>query len=784
MSLFTAGALLFGWVTQSQSKYGVRPEDAASAFRGTADSVSDPHLMLGYYWHAPVNRADNRGLGGGITWAWDDALCRGGGWLSSEQKDHFKGRGDYPSGRLEDQFSEDFFFFDFVTCISIRAAMHRAFQTWADVHPDISFIDVSEECRRLHGEVRSNCSIVEVFVTGRTNEGHGPTDGLPWPLGGTRYPYTRSPPPPSPPSEAPERRQLMEGQPPSSPQRGFVVCNGTACSYGPEQTEASLSSGTPAASAVQYARYATDLRSTNGQIQFDMPCTETPRADGFTAAECQPGTYPGPRQAIEAFGGLITFNVDFCWYLDSSFCGPLHRFKAQVGTNSAKAVIQSIAWMWFMLAVFLIILRVRKVLTHEGFTFSKSGARKSQIKAHRKQKWRILFEELESIGVLRTTFLLLSLALPIAIQVNIIAPCWECHDFEAAAVHEVGHILGLSHPNMISARDGYLLGSNSHNTRLASPDGIRPFDLLDQPSDLCSNPWDYVEAGPPDWSDDLTADGVRDSIMEALTEHNPKVCLKPDDMEGLNVLYPRCDGRGVAVSTEAEHNCYKMSTQFGWVRVLVYVFLPIAVILLLQLILLSRLRKYDEKVKRELKVSASEASRKASALESALEREKSDQERKATQTAVLYRHLVRRSARDGSHSRGLTSDRNSRSSSARKASLAPSCSRSCVATDAALEEASGSRLSNVRVNLPSRRVSLQTTCAPVPGAPPSPGKAPPSPGKTQGGLSSIASESAELNAASSESLGAAEGARPASFSEVGPSILPSSVPADCASHRA
>ena len=31
--------------------------------------------------------------------------------------------------------------------------------------------------------------------------------------------------------------------------------------------------------------------------------------------------------------------------------------------------------------------------------------------------------------------------------------------------------------------------------------------------------------------------------MEALTEHNPKVCLQPDDIEGIYHLYPRCDGR-------------------------------------------------------------------------------------------------------------------------------------------------------------------------------------------------------------------------------------------------
>ena len=955
MSLCVAGALL-GWVTQSQSKYGVRPQDAASAFRGGGRPSSDPHTNIGYYWHAPVDRADTRGLGGGIAWAWDDALCQEGGWLSPEQEAHFKGRGDSsPSGRLEDQFSEDFFFFDFVTCISIRAAMHRAFQTWANVHPDISFIDVSEECRRLHGEVRSNCSIVEVFVTGRTNEGHGPTDGYPWPFGGTQYPYTRSPPPspsppdpppqlppspstppppypplpsplspppsqppshervdgcgadtssscsgdsgtaairccnaeadscfdsicsgnadsslhpldpnvdgnaatfdeaeadcqgrgkrlctaaeltngvccstgcnqdfiavwsstscypqpPSPPPVQPMRRQLMEGQPPSSPQRRFVTCNGTACSYGPEQTEASLTRRTPAASALQYARYATDLRSTNGKIQFSMPCTDSPRADGFTATECDPGTYPGPHQAIETFGGLITFNVDFCWYLDSSFCGPLHRFKAQVGTDSAKALIQAVAWMWFMLAVFLIILHVRKVLTHEGFSVSKSSKRRSQVKAQRKQKWRILFDELEKIGVLRTTCLLLSLALPIAIQVNIIAPCWECHDFEAAAVHEVGHILGLGHPNVISPKRGYPAGSNSHNTRLASADGIRAFDLLDQPPDLCSNPWDYVEAGAWNQSDDLTDDGVRDSIMEALTEHNPKVCLKPDDMEGLNVLYPRCDGRGVTVSTEAEHNCYKMSARFGWVRVLIYVFVPIAVILLFQLILLSRLRDYDERIKGELKASASEASQrskkmeeKALELEYSLEREKQDQEEKATAKAMLYRNLMRRSGQTpGSHSRGLGSVCSSRNtdgsrksvfSSRRSLVKAPPSPGGKDASPSAAGDASPSaagdaseegRLSGICIDLPSRRVSMQTTCDPA-------HVAPPPQGMQQGGLSTIvsasgslrsvdagSSEDVELKATSGETPGPAD-TRPASSSEVGPGIRP-----DAAAYR-
>ena len=61
--------------------------------------------------------------------------------------------------------TQDFFFAKFVVCKDIRAAMHRAFQTWTDMHQHINFIDVTEECRRLYGKVQSNCSLVEVFVT-------------------------------------------------------------------------------------------------------------------------------------------------------------------------------------------------------------------------------------------------------------------------------------------------------------------------------------------------------------------------------------------------------------------------------------------------------------------------------------------------------------------------------------------------------------------------------------------------------------------------------------------
>ena len=34
---------------------------------------------------------------------------------------------------------------------------------------------------------------------------------------------------------------------------------------------------------------------------------------------------------LTSYGGVIAFNVDECWYLDSQFCAPLHAFKMAIG---------------------------------------------------------------------------------------------------------------------------------------------------------------------------------------------------------------------------------------------------------------------------------------------------------------------------------------------------------------------------------------------------------------------------------------------------------------------
>ena len=63
-------------------------------------------------WTYPASTDSLRGLGGGIAWAWDPALC----------------------GVMQPIFREDLFFASLVQCKDLTAAMHRAFDSWAANH--------------------------------------------------------------------------------------------------------------------------------------------------------------------------------------------------------------------------------------------------------------------------------------------------------------------------------------------------------------------------------------------------------------------------------------------------------------------------------------------------------------------------------------------------------------------------------------------------------------------------------------------------------------------------
>ena len=72
-------------------------------------------------------------------------------------------------------------------------------------------------------------------------------------------------------------------------------------------------------------------------------------------------------------------------------------------------------------------------------------------------------------------------------------------------MHEIGHILGLNHPDEMSTVAGYPVGNNSYHVHLASNDGMEPFSKPNFPADVCSNPWAHVRTGVWPGAEDIDA---------------------------------------------------------------------------------------------------------------------------------------------------------------------------------------------------------------------------------------------------------------------------------------
>jgi hypothetical protein len=79
----------------------------------------------------------------------------------------------------------------------------------------------------------------------------------------------------------------------------------------------------------------------------------------------------------------------------------------------------------------------------------------------------------------------------------------------------------------------------------------------------CNNPWAQV-------NETVYSTDPRPSIMRTLTQHNPEVCLFPDDLEALNVLYPDC-----AASRITKPVCYRADRFIGLFRLLAWTFVPV-----------------------------------------------------------------------------------------------------------------------------------------------------------------------------------------------------------------
>lgn len=151
---------------------------------------------------------------------------------------------------------------------------------------------------------------------------------------------------------------------------------------------------------------------------------------------------------------------------------------------------------------------------------------------------------------------------------------------------QVGHVLGLSHPDSVAT---------SLDKSVSGPAGQNVYasNLLNgkrmSTDNGCMRPWDSVVAGVPPNDPSVPEGGVRPSIMKALTQHNPRVCLSEDDLEALNTLYPDCE---TAITLPV---CFKTDHNIGWVRFFVWSVCPVVLMLLMLVCLNSYLRKFQLK---------------------------------------------------------------------------------------------------------------------------------------------------------------------------------------------
>lgn len=231
-------------------------------------------------------------------------------------------------------------------------------------------------------------------------------------------------------------------------------------------------------------------------------------------------------------------------------------------------------------------------------------------------EWKIAIDQAAKVNLAPLVALLMVVICPIIFYLYIFLPCWECYDFTAAATHEVGHVLGLTHPDT-GAKHGrnywYVRGGAAHPTADMGSGDVEAAGGVEEADARrfrvnCTAPWHSVEVWPntstllealaisgkpggaeakemlafatshgldeirlPNWQ-------ARWTIMATFSFNSPQTCIFQDDLDALNVLYPTC------ANAVLHPQCDRPRSYLGLVRLAAYVGLPVLVLLVVTIL--------------------------------------------------------------------------------------------------------------------------------------------------------------------------------------------------------